>query len=206
MNDQLNVWSSDFGLEYSKRNQYFNEIDTNRYLVRNWARMLSKALPTFPNSALEVGCNLGANLVALKPMIKELNGLEPNKQVLENAKKDSRLEGVNLVNGNGFEIPFKDNSVELVFTNGVLIHIHPDNLGKVVDEIYRVSSKYIICSEYFAAEPEAITYRGMENQLFKRDFGSFYLDRFPTLKVVDYGFFWNRVDGAGNLTWWLLQK
>ena len=43
-------------------------------------------------------------------------------------------------------------------------------------------------------------------KLFKRDFGSFWWDLYPDLKLVDYGFFWKRVAGLDDFTWWLFEK
>ena len=43
--------------------------------------------------------------------------------------------------------------------------------------------------------------------LFKRDFGSYYLDRFPRMTCVDYGFLWQREFHIfDNLNWYLLKK
>ena len=72
--------------------------------------------------------------------------------------------------------------------------------------MHRVSSRYIACSEYFSDKPETIPYRGQTDALFKRDFGGMWLDLFPDLKVLDYGFSWKRTTGLDNLTWWMFEK
>jgi len=95
----------------------------------------------------------------------------------------------------------------MVFTSGVLIHIHPDKLGKATDEIVRVAQKYVLCLEYFSHTPVEVSYRNHEGFLFKRDFGGFYLDRYPQLRTLDYGFLWQReMEIFGNLNWWLLRN
>ena len=73
-------------------------------------------------------------------------------------------------------------------------------------EIHRVSSKYVFCSEYFSPKAETISYRGETDLLFKNDFGSLYLDLFPDLRLVDYGFFWRRTTVMDDCTWWLFRK
>jgi spore coat polysaccharide biosynthesis protein SpsF len=60
--------------------------------------------------------------------------------------------------------------------------------------------------EYFSKSPETITYRGHDNLLFKRDFGSFYLDLFPDLAAVAEGFLWRRTTGYDDATWWVFRK
>ena len=94
----------------------------------------------------------------------------------------------------------------MAFTSGVLIHIHPDDLLDSMGEIHRVAKRYVVCIEYFSDKPEMIPYRGHDDRLFKRDFGSYYLDNFPDLSVVDYGFSWKRLTGLDNLTWWVFEK
>ena len=91
-------------------------------------------------------------------------------------------------------------------TSGVLVHIHPDNLLPSCKEIYRCSTRWIGCIEYFADKPETVPYRGNNDQLFKRDFGSLWLDNFPDLRTVAYGFAWRRLTGLDNVNWWLFEK
>ena len=89
----------------------------------------------------------------------------------------------------------------------VLIHIAPEDLGKITDEIVRVAKKYVLCSEYFSNNPEEIPYHGQNGLLFKKDFGAFYQDRHPELKCIDYGFHWQRdLEIFDNLNWWLFEK
>ena len=103
-------------------------------------------------------------------------------------------------------MPLESSSIDLVFTSGVLIHIAPEDLYTSCSEIYRVSSKYIVSVEYFNPTPVELSYRGHDGVLFKRDFGSFWIENFPNLKVLDYGFFWKPITGLDNLTWWLFRK
>ncbi len=108
--------------------------------------------------------------------------------------------------GFGDSIPLPDGAVELAFTSGVLIHVEPGRLPATLDEIHRVSSKYVLACEYFSPTPEAKPYRGHEGLLFKNDFGGLYMDRFADLALVDYGFFWKRATGIDDATWWLFRK
>jgi len=42
---------------------------------------------------------------------------------------------------------------------------------------------------------------------FKKDFGAFYLERYPNLKWIDYGFLWEQEFKIfDNLNWWLFEK
>jgi len=205
-NKQVDLWSSDFGYDYAQRSGNQISDESLRAQVRNWGRMLQTAIAPAPQSALEVGCNIGQNLVALANYMGELHGIEPNEQVVELARRHPALRGADIRSGHGGALPFADSSIDLVFTVGVLIHVAPDNLAKVVDEIVRVSRHYVVCAEYFSPTPVEIQYRGMEGYLFKRDFGSYYLERHPSLRVRDYGFFWKPLDHSDNTNWWLFEK
>jgi len=94
-----------------------------------------------------------------------------------------------------------------VFTAGVLIHIAPEHLSRATDEIMRVSKKHVLCIEYYSPTPVESKYRGQNRLLFKRDFGAFYLDRYPNLKCIKYGFLWKReLPVFDNVNWWLFEK
>lgn len=203
---QVELWRSGFGTDYARRNNNQITEDGQRRLMRNWGRMLAAAVTPKPESALEVGCNIGRNLLALKHFVPEVSAVEPNAEAVRIAKSQPGLEDVRIDEGDGFSLPYDDASVDLVFTSGVLIHIAPDDLGRAVDEILRVARHYVLCIEYFSHEPTELRYHDREGYLFKRDFGRFYLERSPGLRVLDYGFLWQPLDSSDNSNWWLFAK
>ncbi len=97
--------------------------------------------------------------------------------------------GINIIQGSGFDIPFKDNFFDIVCTNGVLIHIAPDDLGRFMDEMYRCSKKYIWGFEYFSEDVTSVTYRGNDSFLWKADYARIFVDRFSDLKLVKKEFY-----------------
>jgi ubiquinone/menaquinone biosynthesis C-methylase UbiE len=54
------------------------------------------------------------------------------------------------------EIPFENNSVDLVFTRNLFNHIDADQIKKAVDELFRVSKKYIFNIELFSENEQKI--------------------------------------------------
>ncbi|MBI5611056.1 MAG: methyltransferase domain-containing protein, partial [Deltaproteobacteria bacterium] len=151
--------------------------------------------------------NIGNNLRALRTLTgAELYALEPNQQARETLVRDQVVPADNVLEGIATHIDLSDGAVDLAFTSGVLIHIHPDDLLASCQEIHRVARRYIVCVEYFSDKAEVIPYRGHMDRLFKRDFGGFWLDHFADLRVVDYGFLWKRLTGLDNLTWWVFEK
>jgi pseudaminic acid biosynthesis-associated methylase len=206
MTKQLEFWKSDFGFEYSFRRRNRISKENIQKLHRDWGKILSSVLNPYPESVLEVGCNIGRNLMVLQNYINDLHAVEPNSRACRAVRENKELETVTLHESDGFALPYPDNSIDMVFTSGVLIHIAPGDLKKMMREIYRVAKHYIVCIEYFSHEPEEVQYHGKSKLLFKRDFGGLYLDTFPNIDVLDYGFLWQRFDSSDNSHWWLFKK
>jgi pseudaminic acid biosynthesis-associated methylase len=202
---QLEKWTSDFGDEYAERNTF----EAWRMIpgVEAWRRMLSGREV---DSVLEVGCNVGLNLIFINALFNgqvKLYGVEPNPKAYQRLLRQSQIHLAGAWQGDAFHLPMAEASVDLAFTAGVLIHIAPADLGQATDEIVRVARRYVLCAEYFAHTPEEAPYRNHLGLLFKRDFGAFYVDRYPQLRCIDYGFLWQREYAVwDNVTWWLFEK
>lgn len=202
--DQLVFWRGEFGNAYSERNAAQAKAMANRRAM--WRRILEVTDPA-PASILEIGANVGLNLRALSEIADaELHAVEPNEKARDILQASGLLAADHVHDGSAAALPMGDGSVEFAFTCGVLIHISPDDLLPSCREIHRASSRFILCAEYFNPTPVEEEYRGHSGVLFKRDFGSFWLDNFTDLELVDYGFFWKRATGLDDLTWWLLRK
>jgi len=202
---QLKNWEGPFGEEYIKRNRL--DVETIPAGKKVFKEIIGDRKI---KDILEVGSNVGLKLIYLSELFGDnidLYAVEPNKKAYSQLTSEKRIHLKKAWNCSAFDIPEKDSSMDLVFTAGVLIHISPDDLGNATDEIIRISRRYVLCMEYFSPNPEEIVYRGRKGLLFKRDFGSFYLDRYPNLKCIDYGFLWKReLPMFDNLNWWLFEK
>jgi pseudaminic acid biosynthesis-associated methylase len=202
---QAEFWRGDFGNAYTDRN--LASADQMQARLQLWSEILSHTISAPPESFLEIGANLGTNLRALRLLTgARCLAVEPNDKAREILLRDGVLKTEDLRGGIASKIDFPDGAADLAFTSGVLIHIHPDHLVASLKEIHRCARRWIGCIEYFSDKPEMIPYRGHDDRLFKRDFGGFWLDSFPDLRVVAYGFAWKRVTGLDNLTWWLFEK
>lgn len=203
--DQVKFWRGEFGDEYVNRNAVNRDHMKGRLAL--WVKISEYLQGDPPKSILEVGPNIGLNLRALNLLTPaELYAVEPNEKAREILLEDKVLPKENLINGFAGDYKLPCDSVELAFTSGVLIHIHPDDLLAACRNIHASSSKYIVCYEYFSDKPEVIPYRGHDDKLFKRDFGAFWLDNFPDLKLLGYGFEWKVATGMDNATWWVFEK
>ena len=190
---QMQEWASNFGKEYTDRNALsLEELDllykgyfgiTRMEMNRKFVGDLDKDI-----KVLEVGSNIGNQLLCLQNMgFKNLYGIELQSYAVELSK--SRTKGINIIQGSAFDIPFKDNFFDLVFTSGLLIHISPENVAEVLDEICRCAKQYIWGLEYYADDYSTINYRGHTDLLWKTNFPKLFLDRFKDLKSVKVEYF-----------------
>lgn len=193
MSHQLDAWRGAFGDAYTDR----NDVDW-RSRFQAWRTMLADLEI---QSILEVGSNKGTNLRALREMNPSwlLLGLEPNAYARDIASTPT-------VDGDASCLPFPACSFDLVFTAGLLIHIPPDELDRVLGQLHRVARRYLLAIEYQAEKETAVTgYHGRDDMLWKRPFNQEYLSRFPDLRVIRFGH-WGEAWGFDNCTWWLMEK
>jgi len=212
-NLQIKFWDGDFGKEYTRRNipnsiQDFNNNYLERFGVSRF-EMFNEFLGSLSKEIkiLEVGCNVGMQLIALQEMgFKNLYGIELQWDAVEMSKKMSNQ--INIIQGSAFDLPFKDNYFDLVMTNGVLIHIAPDDLPKAISEIIRCSISHILGFEYFSEGLQAVNYRGHEGFLWKSNFSKLFCDFSNQLsleKEVRYPYLINSEQGNVDLMY-LLKK
>lgn len=201
LTEQEQFWQGDFGDQYVGRNQGQALISANLALF-------TKALSRAQNiaSLLELGTNTGNNLLALRQLLpgSELSGVEINAMAHAQAQA---LNIANVWHGSLFDFP-RERQYDLTLSKGVLIHLAPELLSQAYDQLYHLSSRYVLIAEYYNPAPVEVSYRGNSGKLFKRDFAGEMLDRFPDLQLLDYGFGYHRDPQfpVDDITWFLLEK
>ncbi len=186
--DQIKFWSGDFGNAYANRTPQTLEAMDNLYMKDygiSRKELNKRFLGGLDRSIkiLEVGANIGLQLEALREMgFKNLLGVEVNDYAVRQAKK--LHPDFDVIRGSAFDLPFRDKYFDLVYTSGVLIHIDPKDINEALDEIWRVSKRYIWCYEYAASELTNMDYRGNKERFWKTDFLKLYTNRFPDLKIL----------------------
>jgi len=199
--EQESFWAGEFGNDYIKRNQGQQLLASNLAL---FTRILSRTERV--GSLIEFGANIGMNIHAFKQLLpsSELAAIEINEKAVEQLKQ---IDNVTVIHDSLLEFT-PDRTYEMSFIKGVLIHINPDALEKVYEALYNTSSRYICIIEYYNPSPVEVPYRGHQGKLFKRDFAGEMLDKYPDLKLVDYGFCYHRDINfpQDDLSWFLLEK
>ena len=200
---QEEFWKNEITENYAQDNSVFDK----QLGLSAWDRVLSKIDKSNIKSYLDCGSNIGRNIAFLKEVLPSAsaNIVELAKEPYDKCLNDFQI-------NDSFLGPIKDAKFDikfdLVFTNGVLIHVNPDDLLESMSRMYEMSSRYILIGEYFNRTPIMIEYRGEYDRLFKRDFGKLFVENFDC-NVVDYGFLWGyEFDAAGfdDITYWLFEK
>jgi pseudaminic acid biosynthesis-associated methylase len=201
--EQVNFWKETYTDEYINRNSNFDL----QLGIEGW-KTITKKIKEPIGRILECGSNIGRN-------INFLNHVYPNakKSIIELAKKPFEIVTSSYTlehafNGALVDSDLSNNYYDLVFTNGVLIHVHPDDVLANMQKMFDYSRNYILISEYFNRTPVMLEYRGEQNKLFKSDFGKTFITNFD-VELIDYGFLWGHIyDNAGfdDVTFWVFKK
>ena len=116
------------------------------------------------SSVLEVGCDWGSNLVLMsKKNLKRSNlyGIDISPESIEIGKKYCSEQGINniqLIEGNGEDLSFfKDSSIDIVFTNMLLLYFGPKNIKNVIKEFVRVANKSVYLLEFHSEEIRGVS-------------------------------------------------
>ena len=134
MEYDINYWS-----RYTNENKSNNHEEFAKF-IRDLATSLRA------NNVLEVGCNTGNDLQVF-PENFEVHGLDLNEHALDIAIQ--RFPSFKFKNGSITKMPYGDSSIDFVFTHNVLNYIHEKEMDKAINELYRVSRKYILNCELF---------------------------------------------------------
>ena len=201
LTEQENFWAGSFGDDYISRNESGALLYSK---VAMWSQMLKSANRV--KSIKELGCNIGLNLKALHHLNPsyDLSGVEINEIAAHQAKEL----GIGSITCGTITEPLEGEKVDLTFTAAVLIHINPEKLDQVYQNLVKLSNRYVLVAEYYNPTPTDVVYRGHSERLFKRDFAGDLIDSYG-LNLVDYGFWYKRDNVAqefGDVSWFLLEK
>jgi pseudaminic acid biosynthesis-associated methylase len=191
---QEKFWEGDFGTAYTAR----NDIAAWRARIPFWHQILEL---TKPHSILEIGCNAGLNLNAIRHVDTALTlcGCDINQEALRKAAR----QGHNVVEASVFDLS-EDlwERFDLTFTAGVLIHIAPADVERAMRSIIASSKRHVLAVEYADDKEVEVPYRGHSERLWRRPFGQMYQDL--GLKLVAEGE--APTDAFDRCNWWCLKK
>jgi len=196
---QEETWAGSFGDAYTER---------QRLPLAARKAMFSRILAStrYPiTSVIEFGAGTGENLRALRALLVgvKLYGVELNAQAFGELKSAADV----AIKGSILDVPLTE-TWDITLTRGLLIHIQPVELLRVYDVLYKHTRHYVCICEYYNPTPVMIPYRGENDRLWKRDFAGELLNRYPNLRLVDYGFVYHRdpIIPQDDITFFLMEK
>ncbi len=198
---QLEQWTGEFGDNYTKRNFLSPE------LIKKRSKKFEEIIkPLIPVSLLEVGCNIGLNLIACLSFMRPpavLAGVEPNQKARRVAEM-SGMQAFKIFSDVGQNLNFFDGFFDIVLTCGVLIHCELSDAEKISREMLRVARKYVLFMEYFNKADEEIEYRGIKGLLWKRNWPE-HFKNWGFGKQISCGFA-SKEQGFDDVHWWVYKK
>jgi len=115
---------------------------------------LSQLNPDVSTKILDVGSGPGTFLEEKYKQKKNITALDISEEYLKLVK--TRYPDVKIIKGNALKLPFKDKSIDIIFSNAVIEHVGNYKKQKIfADEIRRVSKKYFVTTpnKHFPFEP-----------------------------------------------------
>lgn len=154
--DARNLWLNDCGDEWMRRNA--DDIDHDLTDIERIGKprrdvdLEALEAVSRDSSVLEVGSGYGRQLEALRALgFSRICGLDIN---LEGLRRSTNA----AVQADWTQLPFPDESFDMVYTNGTLMHVHPLIMRKVTDEMVRVTRKWIWCFELVSGKLKLLHY------------------------------------------------
>ena len=143
-NNILDLYVSDGNFITDTQSNFYNEVKFPNYDdLDTFATLLDKSRKSiFPKklddeipygaSVLEAGCGTGQLSISLSRYNRNITGIDLSKGSLIEAKKFidiNKIRTVNLFRMNIFHMFFKDNTFDVIISNGVLHHTHNAKLA-----------------------------------------------------------------------------
>jgi len=162
-------------------------------------RFWEPVIPTFKNhwslneksSLLDVGCGKGFMLYDLKRLIPgmKLKGVDISEYAVENGKDEIKKD---LLVANAMDLPFEDNSFDVVVSINTVHNLELDECGKALREISRVSKKYSF-----------ITVDAYTNEKEKELMYGWNLTAKTIMSADDWKIFFNKNGYTGDYYWFM---
>ncbi len=164
-----------FGGETPKEGFLDRQIErgelVRKYLVDKWSIV--------SGGMLDLGCSYGATMIPFKKNGWKVDGIDPEKASIEYGKKEL---GLPVCYGYGEDLPYEDNSMDLVVSLGALEHVHDFDASML--ELDRV----IKADGYLFVRMRHNRPWGLIWEYYNKNHYRFFCEQTHRLAVLKYGF------------------
>jgi SAM-dependent methyltransferase len=154
--------------------------DENANKVSNWLTSgIFKQLKG--KSFLEIGCGAGRNLLYIHKNIRraKTTGIDISSAAIKVAKAQLKKYNSSLLKKSVYDLDsFADNSIDIVFTCGVLMHIPNDKVRSVMKEMHRIAKVAVV---HFELDGPA---HNFDYHRYPRDYGQIYRDLHMSDQII----------------------
>ena len=194
------IWIGKFGDAWADRCRATPELFAAHLTVfRDMLRRVESV-----ESVCELGASCGLNMMILHTLLPhaELTGVEINHKAAEML---AQLPYVTAIESSVHQTQLTG-QYDMVLSKGVAIYQDGEKLEEYYQILYSLSKRYIVLCEYYNPTPVKVQHR--EAWLYKRDFPGEMMDRYPDLKLLDYGFQYHRdyLFPVDDFNWFVLEK
>lgn len=146
LKDQQHYWNT-------RGREYFNDFFSSgchKYEIFFQDILVEELKNLEFSSCFEAGCGFGWNVKRIKQEFPQLRiaGLDFSMPQLLKSREYLPDIVMPVTQGDDCAMPFKDKSFDVGFTLGVYMNIHPRKIDPAIDEMLRVTKKYIIHLEW----------------------------------------------------------
>ncbi len=107
--------------------------------------ILKKVASLKPDKVLDMGCGCGNFTAKLSPYCGEITAIDSSQALIDRCKQENGRSNITYVYMDGIDIRYPENRFDLVLERASLHHIR--QWKKALDEMIRVSSKYVLVEE-----------------------------------------------------------
>jgi len=138
--ESMGVGGEIVGVEYTNGNDIDDGWNGKQYTYDTEAVKLAKeafADLDKDSSFLEIGCNIGRNINNLYDMgFTDISGIDILKYAIGQA--ETRYPDADLQVASVLELPYENDTFDVVYSVGVLMHINPTDIQTAMSEMVRV--------------------------------------------------------------------
>lgn len=115
--------------------------------MKNNDPLFEKLADLKPETLLDTGCGCGSYISALSPLCGKITAVDISPGLIERCRREHPKSNITYLTMDGKNLPFSDGRFTAVMERGFLHHM--TEWEKALDEMIRVSSRYILIVEPF---------------------------------------------------------
>jgi len=126
---------------YEKRHK---RCPREAYLYKHWSRLIRKILSKYSKNriVLDLGCGTGIYTEVISRYSKMHIGVDLSKKMIYYAKKKRKF--LNLILADAHNLPFKDQSLDLIASIGLLEYVQKNVVMKEISRVLKRKALLII--------------------------------------------------------------